>query len=482
MVADVALVGAGIMSATLGTLLREIEPELSIAVFERLDRAAAESSDAWNNAGTGHSGFCELNYTPAAPDGSVDVSKAITIAEQFEVSRQLWASLVERGSLPDPRAFVRPIPHVSFVWGSDVDFLRARHRAMSGSPLFKGVEITEDPEQIAGRIPLVMEGRGPGPVAATWMTAGTDVNFGALTRAMLRRLDVHLHHEVLGFERRDDRWAIELRDLASGATREQLARFVFIGAGGGSLSLLERTGIPEAKDYGAFPVSGQWLRCTNRKVIERHHAKVYGQAEVGAPPMSVPHLDTRWIDARQELLFGPYAGFTTKFLKRGSFLDLFRSLRLDNALSMMGVGAGHFDLMRYLMGQALLSRAKRTAALRRYFPGARSDDWESQVAGLRVQVIKSDGAGGGVLRFGTEVVTSADGSMAALLGASPGASTAASIMLEVLRRCFSDRWRKWERRSRSLIPSLGQSLHADSALCRSTRKRTGAVLRLEGPS
>lgn len=479
MVADVALIGAGVMSATLGTWLREIEPGLSIVAFERLDRAAAESSDAWNNAGTGHSGFCELNYTPPARDGSVDIAKAVAIAEQFEVSRQFWASLVDRGVLGDPGAFVRPIPHMSFVWGGDVEFLRTRHRAMTESPLFADMEFTEDSERIAGWIPLVMEGREPGPVAATRMEAGTDVNFGALTRAMIGRLGVELQQEVLGFERRDDHWAIELRDLASGRVREQGARFVFIGAGGGSLSLLEKTGIPEARAYGAFPVSGQWLRCTNHEVIGRHQAKVYGQAEIGAPPMSVPHLDTRWIDGKRELLFGPYAGFTTKFLKRGSIFDLFRSIRFDNVFSMLGVGAGHFDLTRYLMGQAMLSKSKRTAALRRYCPAAREADWEPQVAGLRVQIIKSDGAGGGVLKFGTEVVTSEDRSVAALLGASPGASTAASIMLEVLERCFRVRWKKWAPRIRAIVPSFGKALHADAALCRRVRSRTAAALGLE---
>jgi len=476
MVADVALIGAGIMSATLGTMLREIEPSLSILTFERLDRAAAESSDAWNNAGTGHSGFCELNYTPAAPDGSVNVDKAVAVAEQFDVSRQFWASLVERGTLADPARFIRAIPHMSFVWGDDVAFLRARHRAMTRSPLFEGMELTEDPKRVAAWIPLVAEGRETGPVAATRMQAGTDVNFGAVTRQMAARLGVELHHEVLGFERRDAHWTLRLRDLGSGREREQDARFVFIGAGGGAHALLERTGIPEAGNFSAFPVSGQWLRCTNRALIRRHRAKVYGRPEVGAPPMSMPHLDTRWIDGRQELLFGPYAGITTKFLKRGSYLDLFRSLRLGSVLPMLRAGAGHLGLARYLVGQAMLSRGERIAALRRFCPAARSEDWEPQVAGLRVQIIAADGT----LRFGTEVVTGADGTVAALLGASPGASTAVSIMLDVLRKCFPGRWRRWERKLRALIPSLGRSLHDDAALCRKVRSRTAAILKLDG--
>ncbi len=462
-VVDVALIGAGIMSATLGTLLRKLDPALTLQIVERLDSAAAESSDAWNNAGTGHAGFCELNYTPALADGSVDVSKALRIAEQFELSRQLWASLVEAGELGDPSAFVRTVPHVSFVWGDDdVRFLEARHRALVASPLFEGMELTRDHARIAEWIPLVMEGeRRTVPLAATRMARGTDVNFGALTRAMVDALakqpgvSVHLGHEVGEIHRDGELWTLEVRDVKTGSTREVKARFVFIGAGGYSLKLLERSGIPECAGYGAFPVSGQWLRCTNRKVIEKHHAKVYGKPEVGAPPMSVPHLDSRWIDGRKELLFGPYAGFTTRFLKQGSWLDLLGSIGIDNVLPVMRAGLENYELTQYLVGQAMLTVEERIGLLRRYCPLAREDDWEVQVAGLRVQIIKADGRGRGELKFGTEVVTSADGSIAALLGASPGASTAVAIMLELLPRCFPDRWRsrEWQARRRRLLPS-----------------------------
>jgi len=480
-VTDIVLVGAGIMSATLGTLLRKLDPTLTIEIFERLDRAAAESSDAWNNAGTGHAGFCELNYTPEAADGSVDVSKAVRIAEQFEVSRQFWASLVERGDLPG--TFIREVPHLSFVWGeANVGYLRNRHGELQRSPLFEGMEYTEDEGRIASWIPLVMEGRRRGePVAATRMAIGSDVDFGALTRAMIARLveregaSLHLAHEVRDFEARDGRseWRVTVRDLKTGADRTLRARFVFIGAGGYSLRLLERTRIPECAGYGAFPVSGQWLRCTSRDVIERHDAKVYGKAAVGAPPMSVPHLDTRWIDGRKELLFGPYAGITTKFMKHGSPLDLLRSLGIDNIGPVLRAGIDNIDLTRYLVGQALLSPERRMAALRQYYPAARTEDWELQIAGQRVQVIRNDGRGRGVLKFGTEVVTGADGSVAALLGASPGASTAASIMLELVERCFPERWRTpaWQARCRELVPSLGQSLHEDRDLCRAIRRR-----------
>lgn len=460
---DVVLIGAGIMSATLGSLLRKLEPGLRIAVFERLDRAAAESSDAWNNAGTGHAGYCELNYTPQARDGAVDCTKAIRIASQFEQSLAYWRALVASGDLPEASSFVRRVPHVSFVWGdADVAFLGARHATLRESPLFARMELTRDPEQVAEWIPLVMEGRSRAvPVAATRVTDGTDVNFGALTREMVASLarqpgvDVHLSQEVDGLRRDGKSWCVDVRDVATGAERTVRARFVFIGAGGYSLSLLEKSGIPEAEGYGAFPVSGQWLRCTDRNVIARHHAKVYGRAEVGAPPMSVPHLDSRWIDGERELLFGPYAGFTTKFLKKGSWLDLLSSIGVSNVGPVMSAGIENFELTRYLVGQAMLSVDERIALLRRYYPAASVDDWAVQVAGLRVQVIKRAHDGLGELKFGTEVVTSADGSIAALLGASPGASTAVSIMLELLERCFADRWREpaWRSRLDAVLPA-----------------------------
>jgi malate dehydrogenase (quinone) len=460
---DVVLIGAGVMSATLGTLLRKVDPSLRIEVFERLDRAAAESSDAWNNAGTGHAGYCELNYTPAGTDGSVDCSKAVKIAAQFNQSLELWRSMVASGEIPESPSFIRQVPHLSFVQGDDVPFLRARARKLAASSLFRDLEYTEDRVQIAEWIPLVMEGRSDAvPVAATRMPRGTDVNFGSLTRSMFDALTakpgvlLHLNHEVRDLHRDGEGWRIDVRDLATDEERSVRARFVFIGAGGYSLSLLERSGIPEAKGYGAFPVSGQWLRCTSRDVIARHHAKVYGMAETGAPPMSVPHLDTRWIHGEQELLFGPYAGFTTKFLKEGSWLDLLRSIGIHNMRAVLSAGLENLDLTRYLVGQAMLSEEDRVELLRRYCPTARDEDWEVQVAGLRVQIIKSDGQGGGDLKFGTEVVTSADGSIAALLGASPGASTAVSIMIELLQRCFPAQWSStaWRERLSHVLPSL----------------------------
>ncbi|MCX5747228.1 MAG: malate dehydrogenase (quinone) [Proteobacteria bacterium] len=459
---DVALIGGGIMSATLATLLRKLEPGLRMVAYERLDRTAAESSDAWNNAGTGHSGYCELNYTPAGPAGAVDCGKALKIAAQYQQSLELWGALGAHGELPAASTFLREVPHLSFVTGDAIPYLRTRAETLVRSPLFHGLEYTEDRAEIADWIPLVMDGRDPAvPVAATRMRRGTDVNFGALTRALVTHIDevsgfaIELSREVRDLRRADGGWLLDIKDLRDGSERTVHAKFVFIGAGGYSLKLLEKSGIPEARGYGAFPVSGQWLRCTNRAVIERHHAKVYGMAEIGAPPMSVPHLDTRWIDGRQELLFGPYAGFTTKFLKQGSWLDLLGSLGIHNLRPVVSAGFDNLNLTKYLVGQAMLSTEDRVELLRRYCPGAQADDWEVQIAGLRVQIIKRDEEGGGELRFGTEVVTSADGTVAALLGASPGASTAVAIMIELVQRCFPEQWATtaWRSRLAAWIPS-----------------------------
>lgn len=487
--ADVILIGAGIMSATLGMLLKQLEPGLRIEVFERLVSAAAESSDAWNNAGTGHSAFCELNYTPERSDGSIDTTKAVKIAESFEVSKQFWAYLVEHNIIHPPASFVRPVPHMSFVWGdANVDYLRRRYAALQDCHLFRQMQFSTNPAQIAQWIPLVMEGRDPAhPVAATRMELGTDVNFGSLTRCMfeclkgLEGVSLHFDHEVRDLEQdQEGLWRVKVKDEESGDKRTVRAPFVFIGAGGGSLPLLLKSGIPEGQSYGGFPVSGQWLRCTNEAVIERHHAKVYGTAAVGSPPMSVPHLDSRWIKGKKELLFGPYAGFTTRFLKHGSVLDLLKSIKLSNLRPMLAAGINNLPLTKYLIDQVRLTPDARVEALQEYFPGVRKEEWELEVAGQRVQVIKKDEEEGGILEFGTEVVSAADGSLAALLGASPGASTAVSIMLSLLQRCFPQQLasEKWQQKIKAMIPSYGSSMATDAALCDRIRAHTSRVLGL----
>lgn len=488
---DVILIGAGIMSATLGTLIHELHPRASIEIFERLDEVAAESSDAWNNAGTGHSALCELNYTPQQADGSVDISKAIKIAEAFELSKEFWSYLVANGLVDRPERFIRSVPHMSFVFGeSNVSFLRQRYAAMRDHHLFAGMEYTEDHQMLRQWVPLVMEGRDDREkLAATKIDIGTDVNFGALARALFMYLieqtgvKLRLAHEVRDIERADDgRWQVTVKNLTTDKKRTVSAKFVFIGAGGGSLLLLEKSGIPEAKGFGGFPVSGQWLKCTNPDVIAKHHAKVYGKAAVGSPPMSVPHLDTRVIDGKTALLFGPYAGFSTKFLKNGSWLDLPASIKLNNIRPMLAAGMDNIPLTKYLINQVRQSPDDRLAALKEYVPTAQKEDWELEVAGQRVQVIKKDEKHGGILEFGTEVVSSADGSIAALLGASPGASTSVSIMIDLLARCFPERAKtaQYLTKLHEMLPSFSQSIATDEKLCRETRERSAAILKLEG--
>ena len=328
---DVVLIGAGIMSATLGLILKELQPDLQIEIFERLDAAALESTDAWNNAGTGHSAFCELNYTPEDQAGTISDKKAIAIAESYEVSKQFWAYLIQQNKITSPEEFISKVPHLSFVWGEkNVEFLKNRFELLQKSPLFKDMEYATDFEVLKKWMPLVMNGRTASEkVAATKMDIGTDVNFGELTKKMLHYLTqlegvtIYFDHEVRKLKQTEDkRWRIKITDLATGQKRKAYTKFVFIGAGGGSLPLLEKAKIEEGKGYGGFPVSGQWLKCTNPEVIAQHAAKVYGKASVGAPPMSVPHLDTRMIDGQKALLFGPFAGFSTRFLKNGSYTDL----------------------------------------------------------------------------------------------------------------------------------------------------------------
>lgn len=483
---DVALIGGGIMSATLGAILKQLEPTWSIRIFEALPEVALESSNPWNNAGTGHSALCELNYTKELPDGTIDISSAVKINEQFQVSRQFWAYLVRKDLLPDPEDFINPVPHMSFVWGDDnVDFLRRRFDALKDHPLFTGMEYSEDPAVIYSWAPTLLPGRPKSQrIAATRMDAGTDVDFGALTRNLAAYLTAHgatlsTDEKVTSLRReRDGLWRIRVRRMIGKYPAIFHARFVFVGAGGGALKLLQKSGIPEAKGYGGFPVSGQFLRTDNPDLVARHRAKVYGKASVGAPPMSVPHLDTRVVGGRASLMFGPYAGFTPKFLKTGSWLDLPLSIRPSNIIPMLAAFKDNLDLSWYLVTQVLASKRTKFAALREFMPDARPSDWYQITAGQRVQVIKKDAKKGGILQFGTEVVTGADGSIAGLLGASPGASTAVPIMLELIEKCFPNRIEVWTPALRAMVPSYGKSLSGAPALAGKTLESTAKALEL----
>lgn len=487
---DFTLIGAGIMSATLGVLIKQLIPNAKITIYERLSKVAAESSDAWNNAGTGHSAFCELNYTPEDENGNVDISKALRISESFEISKQFWAYLVKQRLVKTDIPFINDIDHMSFVFGeANQNFLKNRYDALTAYPMFMDMRHSEDFGEIASWVPLMMEGRNKSEtIAATRMPIGTDVNFGAITRKMITYLkscddvEIHLGHQVEDLEKRDDgSWEINLTNLSNNEEKTIQSKFVFIGAGGGALKLLEKSDIPEGEGYGGFPVSGQFLKCNNPDVILRHEAKVYGKAEEGSPPMSVPHLDTRMLNGKRSVLFGPYAGFSTKFLKNGSYLDLPLSLDAHNIFPMISAGIHNISLTKYLIEQVLQSPEEKFEALIKYYPEARFEDWELITAGQRVQIIKKDKDKGGKLQFGTEIVSSKDRTLAALLGASPGASTAVSIMLKLLQKCFPQeiKSKEWQDKLTEMIPCFGRSLITDGTLCKKTREYSTAILKLE---
>ncbi|AZC24008.1 Malate:quinone oxidoreductase [Pseudomonas sessilinigenes] len=489
---DVLLIGGGIMSSTLGVWLNELQPDWSMEMVERLDGVAEESSNGWNNAGTGHSALAELNYTPEGKDGKIEIAKAIEINEAFQISRQFWSWQVKTGVLKNPRSFINSTPHMSFVWGDDnIKFLKARYEALQASPLFSGMQYSEDAEQIKKWVPLMMEGRDPAQkIAATWSPIGTDVNFGEITRQFVAHLQAQpnfalkLSSEVEEIERNQDgSWRVTYKNLKDGSKTETDAKFVFIGAGGGALHLLQKSGIPEANEYAGFPVGGSFLVTDNASVAEQHLAKAYGKASVGAPPMSVPHLDTRVLDGKRVILFGPFATFSTKFLKEGSYFDLLTSTTTHNIWPMTKVGIEQYPLVEYLAGQLMLSDDDRFAALKEYFPNAKQEDWRLWQAGQRVQIIKRDEEKGGVLKLGTEIVASQDGSIAGLLGASPGASTAAPIMLSVLQKVFKDQVATpaWQEKLKQIVPSYGTALNDSPERVAKEWAYTAEVLQLTTP-
>ena len=490
---DVLLVGGGIMSATLGVLLHQLDPTLSITMVEQLPEVALESSDALNNAGTGHAGYCELNYTPQAADDSIDIKRALEINAAFEVSLQFWSHMVESRALPSPDKFINKTPHLSFVWGEkNIAFLKQRFDLLSQHHLFANMQYSDDFAQLQAWMPLMMADRNANDkLAASYVAHGSDVDFGALTRHMVAYLktqanfSLHTNTQVKNLSKvkdraKDNSWHVKLYDINTKHSKTIQAKFVFLGAGGGALPLLQKADIDESKGYGGFPVSGQWLICQNPSIIKQHAAKVYGKAAIGAPPMSVPHLDTRMINSEPALLFGPFAGFTTKFLKAGSKFDLAKSVKANNLKALLSVGKNNMDLTKYLMKEATQTHEQRMNALREFLPNAINSDWKLEDAGQRVQIIKNCNKKWGKLEFGTEIVAAKDGTLAALLGASPGASVSVQAMIDVLERCFSTQLNNvnWQQKLKQLVPSYGESLIENADLLKTTRARTLKTLNL----
>ena len=472
------------MSSTLAVLLHELEPDLRLLIIERLSSAGLESSCAMNNAGTGHAANCELNYTPIQNDGSLCSTKAFEINKSFEQSLEFWASLAEAGKLI-PKTFLNKLPHISVVFGEkDISFLEKRFFELSSHAAFAQMEFTKDHGELRDWIPLMMDSRKQSEkIAATRIKRGTDIDFGSLTRSYLNQIEGSNSIEInyltnvknLQQDNEGD-WHLSLEGAKNRIVR---SKFVFLGAGGGALSLLQKSQIPEGFAYAGFPVSGKWLICEKENSTKIHNAKVYGKAAVGAPPMSVPHLDTRWIEGKRSLLFGPFAGFSSNFLKYGSKLDLFRSIKTTNLFTMLQAGLDNIDLGKYLLNQLVQTNEDRIETLKNFLPIVSPNDWKLSIAGQRVQIIKQTPRGG-VLKMGTEVVTSADGSLAALLGASPGASTAVTIMIEVLNRCWLKKMRssQWRQRMQELFPSLGTDINSNKEALLEIRQRNDYFLGL----
>ncbi len=485
---DVILIGAGILSTTFGSFLKNIEPDWNIKLFERLEQPAIESSNEKNNAGTGHAALCELNYTVEQEDGSIDVERAKEINEQFEISKQFWSYLVKSKAIENPQEFIRPLPHISFVMGiRNVDFLKRRYDALKSLPMFEGLTYTEDHKVLAEWMPLMMKGRNSNePLAASKIDEGTDVNFGELTRKLVKNIEkhenaqVHFRHEVVDFKQlSNSKWEVKVRNLETGKVETHVADYIFIGAGGHAIPLLQKTKIPESRHLGGFPISGAFLVCNNPKVVSEHNAKVYGKEPPGTPPMTVPHLDRRYIQGKESLLFGPFAAIGPKFLKNGSNLDLFKSINTSNVVTMLSSGVKNLSLVKYSIQQVLQRKEDRMKELRRFVPDAKDEDWDIHIAGKRVQVIKdTEEHGRGFIQFGTEVVNSEDHTVIALLGESPGASTSVSVALEVIEKNFPQYMDKWESKIKEIIPSYGESLIEDTVLLKKTRKQTAEALEL----
>lgn len=485
---DVAIIGSGIMSATLAVLLHRLDPRLQIQMIEVTEETSQEASHGWNNAGTGHAGICELSYTPARDDtGKVPIHRALHIFEQFEHSKQFWSYLVANGITNQASDFIHAVPHVCFVQGrDDVDFLQTRHAAMTQHHFFADNVLTSDSDTIAAWAPLLMEGRPRGPVAAT-SGAGTEVDYGRLARQMCNWVSTEENCRVstgwraISITKDNRKWDVALQHSQSGEQRFIRAPFVFVGAGGGSLPLLQSTRLPESRGLAGFPIGGQWLVCDETNITSRHCAKVYGATPPSSPSLGAGHLDVRRLNGKRQLLFGPFASWTTRFLKHsGSWMDLPASVRPHNVESLLRTALKNSDLLKYLIQQGLQSMNERMEALRMFYPQAQTEHWRLIDAGIRVQTIKHSDRG--TIHFGTEVFYPADKSLASLLGASPGASVSVNIALEVVKTCLPTLLNDATKRARmrEIIPTFDTDLKLPqhAPLFRETTRNAAELLQL----
>ena len=487
---DCLIIGGGVMGLTLASLIKELDPSMKIDLYEKLNNVGLESSEALNNAGTGHAGYCELNYTPMSNDGKINIKKALEINSKYEVTLQYWSYLSGKYKSFDPKKFIHLAPHISLVFGdANIRFLKKRYSLLKKHHLFKSIKLSENREEISQWAKLTMIGRSSHQkVAATIVKEGTDIDFGAATKALLNTLkkqknfEIHLNHEILTIkEIKSNLWEVSFKNNISNEIKKTFAKFIFIGAGGHAIRMLQKTGIREQKGYAGFPVSGQWLVCSNQKIVNQHNSKVYGMAPEGSPPMSVPHMDLRIINGKKTLLFGPYAGFTFKFLKRGSYLDLIKSLKLKNFLPMIYVLIHNWKLFDYLIRESFQSKHDRMKLLKDFYPEAKEKDWSIKIAGQRVQIIKPNSLISGKLEFGTEIIISKNKNLAALLGASPGASIAVDSMIKVIERCFAKKLlnSKFNKKMKKMIPSYGQNLITNKKLLEKIRLSSYKTLGLK---
>ena len=482
---DIVCIGGGVMSVTLAKLLHELDPKIDITIYEKLSSCALESSQSINNAGTGHAGYCELNYTPINRQQIVNIDRALKINREFEVSLQFWSFLTKKYKSFKPKSFITQVPHISFVKGEkDISFLKKRYEALSKTLSFKGMQFTSKPETIKKWAPLIGE-VSTDNIAMTRAEHGSDVDFESLSHQMLKILStnknfaVHVNHEIKSISQAQDKtWDLKIYNAKTKKIILVNAKFIFIGAGGSTIHLLQKSNIKNQIGYGGFPVNGKWLICTKPSLTKKHFSKVYGLAGPKAPPMSAPHLDLRIINGKRELMFGPFAGFTFKFLKTGSYLDLLKSIRFQNILPLLHVFIQNLNLLGYLIKQSSSSYKDKMNALREFYPLADEKDWKLASAGKRVQIIKPFKKIGGKLEFGTEIVWSDDHTLAALMGASPGASTSVYSMLNVIEKSFKERVTSvvWKNKIEKMVPSYNQDLSKRPSLFNKTRLSTYKTL------